>query len=165
MTYDPNASHSPSPSKNAPFFVPGETLVLTRNGIWLADGIEITHEPTRDLFAQNLKKDAQGYFIQVGYEAKRIQVEDTPYFILRLERSKEGDIVLFLNDKTQEKLAPETLHYVPARLTCKVHQGEEAKFLHAAYFDLLKDLEEDDLGYFLTFFSHGKRIRIDLSKK
>jgi hypothetical protein len=151
--------------RNAPFFVPGEKIILTRHGVWLADGIEVTHHPTRVLFAKNLRKDSDGYFIQVGYEAKRIIVEDTPYFIHSFQKESDGGIILFLNDETQEKLRPDTLKYLPARLTCLLHRGEEAKFLHAAYFDLLKDLEEDETSYYLTLITLGKSARITLSSK
>jgi len=160
----PGSQQKPTPA-HTPFFVPGEKIILTRNGDWLADGMEITHEPTRLLFAKNLKKDAQGYYIQVGYEAKRIQIEDTAYFILRLERQDDGSIILGLNDETRENLNLNTLKYSPGRLTCKVHQNEEARFLHTSYFDLLKDLQEDEKSYYLTFFTQGKKTRIDLSRK
>lgn len=153
------------PPRTAPFFVPGETITLTRNGLWLADGVEISHTPTRLLFAKSLKKDQDGYFIRVGDEAKRIIVEDTPYFVQRLERAPDGVITLFLNDESLHKLRPDTLQYSPARLTCEVHQGEKAKFLTAAYFDLLKDLQEDEETYYLTLMTLGKPARIVLSYK
>src|SRR5437016_14636421 len=89
-------------SQNAPFFVDHEVIILSKNGVWLADGIEITHEGTRRLFAKNLKRDEKGYFIQVGRETKRIEVEDTPYFVQRIEGDLVSGIKLFLNDETSE---------------------------------------------------------------
>ena len=153
-------------AENTPFFVDREVILLTRNGIWLADGTEITHEPTRRLFAKSLKKDEKGYFLQVGRETKRIEVEDTAYFIHRIDGDPQVGFKLTINDETQETLDPGTLTYKPGRLTCRIkgNPGEEAKFLHSAYFDLLKDLQEDSKSYFLNF--GGKdRIRITLSGK
>jgi hypothetical protein len=150
---------------NAPFFVDQEEIVLTRHGIWLSDGLEITHEPTRKLFARSLKRDALGYFLQIGRETKRIQVEDTPYFIHRIDGSPDQGYLLWINDETHEPLNPVTLQYQPGRLVCELKQNEkagcQAKFLSAAYFDLLKNLEEDANTYFLRFGS----IRINLAQK
>ncbi len=148
-----------APTENAPFFVDNEVIVLSRNGVWLADGDEITHEPTRKLFARSLKKDADGYRLYIGRETKLIQVEDTAYFVSRVDMHPDGGADLLLNDETRERLAPDTLSYRPGRLACRVKEGsEDAKFLHAAYFDILKNLEEDEDTYFLQVA--GQRIQL-----
>lgn len=151
---------------NAPFFVDREVIVLTRSGVWLADGVEISHEPTRRLFARSLKKEPDGYYLHIGRETKRIEVEDTAYFVLRLDGDLSQGLRLTLNDETQEDLDPQTIHYRPGRLVCKIKKGqEEAKFLHAPYFDLLKNLQEDDTAYFLEFGTRSKPVRIKLAQK
>ncbi len=151
---------------NAPFFVDNEVIILTRNGVWLADGTEISHEPTRRLFAKSLKKDAAGYFLSIGRETKRITVEDTAYFVHRIDGSPNAGFELWINDETHEKLVPSTLEYRPGRLVCRIKSGakegaEKAKFLHAAYFDLLKSLEEDSKSYFLKIGG----VRVELASK
>jgi hypothetical protein len=153
--------------ENAPFFVDREVIVLTRNGDWLADGTEITHEPSAKLFARSLKKDEQGYYLHIGRETKRIQVEDTAYFVVRIDGNPNNGFVLSINDQTQEKLQPGSLKYRPGRLTCSIKGGqEEAKFLHASYFDLLKHLQEDQRSYFLEFEGSEKgKTRVELSAK
>ncbi len=152
-------------NENAPFFIDREVIVLTKNGVWLADGTEITHDPTRRLFAKSLKKDKAGYFLHIGRETKRIDVEDTAYFVYRvdfIEGDPDRGVELWINDETKERLDPFTLQYRPGRLVCKIKNGkEEAKFLHAAYFDLLKDLKEDRTHYYLLF---GKR-RVNLASR
>ena len=148
-----------SASGNAPFFIDNEVIVLARNGTWLADGMEITHEPTRRLFARSLHRDDQGYLLQVGRETKRIQVEDTAYFVEALEGGPAEGFVLRLSDDAREKLNPQALAYRPGRLTCRINRHgkpEDARFLHAAYFELLKHLEEDPHSYYLTL--EGKRV-------
>lgn len=155
-----------SENQNAPFFIDREVIILSKNGVWIADGSEITHEPTRRLFARSLKKDAEGYFLHIGRETKKIQVEDTAYFVHRLDGTSEAGYTLLLNDETSERLDPETLNYRPGRLTCKIkNQTEEAKFLHAPYFDLLKNLQENSNSYFLEFGPKQKRQLITLSKR
>lgn len=146
--------------KNAPFFPDREVIILSRSGVWIADGVEITHAPTRRLFARSLKRDDQGYFLQIGRETKRITVEDTPYFILRVDGTPSTRITLTLNDETHEPLNPGTLHYSNGRLTCAVKNGAfEARFLSAPYYDLLSHLEEDENGYFLRFGNQCARLQ------
>ena len=48
--------------KNAPFFVDKEVIILSKNGLWLSDGQEITHEATRKIFSTNLKKRCERLF-------------------------------------------------------------------------------------------------------
>jgi hypothetical protein len=151
-------------TKNAPFFVDKEVIVLNQNGIWLSDGQEITHEATRKIFSKNLKKDVQGYFIQIQHETKYIQVEDTAYFVTRVDGEPGMGFTITLSDETQEKLNAQTLHYRPGRLTCEIKRSgnrERAKFLHAPYFDFLKHLEEDDKSYFIVI----EKNRIELASK
>ena len=88
----------------------------------------------------------------MGKESKRILVEDTAYFIHRIDRLENGTVQLWVNDEEIEPLIPGTLEYRPGRLTCQIQrrgQRETAKFLHAAYFDLLQKLDEDESRYFL----------------
>ncbi len=149
---------------NAPFFVDNEVIVVNKHGVWIADGHEISHEPTRKLFARSLKHDEKGYFLKIGRETKRIEIEDTAYFVHRIDGEPGKGMTVWVNDEQQEKLDPESLRYRPGRLTCSIirdGRAEEAKFLHAAYFDLLKHLGEDESIYFLDF----AETRITLSKK
>lgn len=121
-----------------------EEITLTRNGEWLSNGEEITHEATCRMFARHLKRDEQGYFIQVQYETKRITVEDTPYFVVALRGDDGSGYTLILNDGTSEPLIPENLRYQPERLTYFLARDEEAKFLRAPYFELLGNIKERD---------------------
>jgi hypothetical protein len=137
-------------TQNAPFFVDNEVIVIGKNGVWLADGVEISHDPTRRLFARSLKKQEDGYYLHIGRETKKVQVEDTAYFVNRIEGDSVRGYELVLSDESREKLNPETLAYKPGRLSCRVKAGtEEARFLTIAYFDLLRDLQENDREYFL----------------
>lgn len=152
-------------SDKTQFFVDNEVIVLTKNGTWIADGTEISHEPTRRLFAKSLKKDQKGYTLHIGRETKQIQVEDTAYFIHRVDGSAEDGYKVWINDETQENLDPSTLKYQPGRMTCKIKGGtEDAKFLHAAYFDLLKGLKQDSTSYYLEFGKAAKPVKVNLSK-
>ncbi|MBY0469702.1 DUF1285 domain-containing protein [bacterium] len=148
--------------KNAPFFVDNEVITLNREGIWIADGMEITHEPTRKLFARSLKKDGDGYYLHIGRETKRIGVEDTAYFVEGLEGSAKTGYEIRLSDQSQERLDVKSLKYKPGRLCCRIKSGsEEAKFLRVTYHQILRDLKEDGEGYFLVL----ENQRVQLAKK
>lgn len=156
--------------ENAPFFIDTEVIRLTRNGVWMSDQTEITHEPTRRLFARNLERvpgaDRQ-YLIKISRESKTIEVEDTAYFVQRIDGTPETGFEITLNDGNQEKLNFQSLKYQPGRLTCSVERRgftEEAKFLSTAYMDLLTYLKEDETSYFLET-GGSNRARIALSKK
>lgn len=166
MSSKPSDSSPPNAPSNAPFFVDREVIILNREGIWIADGTEITHEPTRKLFARSLKKDEQGYFLHIGRETKRIQVQDTAYFVQRISGNPDQGVEVGLSDETQEKLDPSSLSYRPGRLTCRIKEGsEEAKFLRNPYFDLLRFLQEDEESYFLDFGVGKGKQKITLSWK
>jgi hypothetical protein len=143
-------------------FRDNEEIRLTRGGIWLSDGEEITHQETVRLFHRSIHRETDGYSIRIGKESKKIVVEDTPYFVLGLAGSTRTGWELRLSDESRERLNAATLNYRPGRLVARVkNESEDAKFLNPAYFEILKDLEEDDAGYFLTI--QGRRV--DLAGK
>src|ERR1700733_12586175 len=102
----------PSINPAHPEYVDREVIILNKDGVWIADDSEITHEPTRRLFARSLKKDTEGYYLSIGRETKRIEVEDTAYFVERIV-DNPGDQKIELSDGTQEVLDPGTLKYSP----------------------------------------------------
>jgi hypothetical protein len=131
-------------------FRDNETIRLTKDGLFLSNGEEITHERTVDAYHRFLGRDEKGYFIEIGRDHKRIEVEDTARFIREIEWTDEGaGVELTLADGSREILKPETLAYRPERLVCRVRDrgdgGEEAKFLRAPYHEfLLHALQEGD---------------------
>lgn len=147
-------------STDAPFFSDPEVIILTARGVWMADGYEITHEPTRKLFARSIFACAGGFELRIGRETKRITVEDTPYFVTRVEGNPLEGFTLWLNDETRERLAPRSLAYQPGRLTARVKNAAfEARFLSAPYHDLLFQAEGNpELGYSVTI--EGQTIRL-----
>lgn len=138
-----------------------ENLLLTRWGTWLSNGEEITHEPTCFAFHRNLGKDEKGYFIKIGNDFKRVHIEDTPYFVVRIEGTVQQGWLMFLSDGSQEPLQLQKIQYQsPDRLTCWVKDGKyEARFLRVPYFEFLKELHQDEQGYYLEK-TKGEKIRL-----
>jgi hypothetical protein len=133
------------------FFVTGEKVVLKKDGTWVADGVEITHEQTQELFYRSIHWDSQEekYCLKVGYETLFIEIEDTPYFVKAIER-KGPEISAFLTNGARIEVAADHLHYSNNALYLSLEQNQRAKFLSAAYYEILKGLEEDKANYFLT---------------
>lgn len=160
-------------TENSPFFISHETITLTKNGVWLSDGIEIDHDGTRELFFRAIHRTSPNpsgeeagakYEIRVGRESHPIVVEDCPYFVFMIEGSPREGHILHLSDGAQERLEPSSITYRPGRLACEISRRgvkECAKFLNAPYWDLLKDLKEDSDSYFLDI----AQIKVTLAKK
>lgn len=137
------------PERSGTFFVQGEKIVLKKDGTWIADGIEITHEQTKELFYRAIQwnSDRQKYCLSVGYETIFIEVEDTPFFVTAIEQSSEH---VRLSNQSQVSLRADKLFFNNGNLYLELESGQRAKFLSAAYYEILKGLEEDENHYFLT---------------
>ena len=136
-----------------------EDLILSRNGVWLSNGEEVSHERTCLAFSRNLFRCKEGFEIRLGPETKTVHVEDTLYFVTGMEGDPSIGFNLRLNDGRTVELDPTTLGYRPGRLTCKVFHPnekthEEAKFLTGAYYELLKHLESSADGFFIEIEGH-----------
>jgi hypothetical protein len=150
-----------SATEDTSFFGIYEDLILTKNGLWLSNGEEITHERTCLAFSKNLFRCKEGFQIRLGPERKNVHVEDTLYFVTAMEGEPTLGFTLTLNDGRKLELDATTLNYRPGRLTCKVYHPneqthEEAKFLTSAYYELLKYLDNSVDGFFVTI--DGKKI-------
>lgn len=139
-------------------FIDRETILLSAEGKFLSDGEEITHERTVAAFHKHLGHDEEGYFIEIGRDFKRIEVEDTARFVQAIHWSSESQIELELLDGTTERLRPETLRLRDERLTCLVKdEKEEAKFLRAPYLEFfLKAHLQEEAGKFHVVIAEKK---------
>lgn len=145
------------------FFGFFENIILTKNGVWLSNGEEITHEGTLLAFSRNIHRCKDGYEIRIGSERKTIHIEDTIYFITSVEGNPELGFTIRTNDQRVGELDPETLQYKPGRLICKVPDpktgmNEDAKFLSPAYYEILKYIDRDEKGFSITI--EGKKIHL-----
>jgi hypothetical protein len=131
------------------FFGIHEDIILTKEGVWLSNQQEVTHEGTLRAFFKNIFRCKEGFEIRIGNEHKVFHAEDTIYFVRRLEGTPAAGFTLELSDGRSLPLDPTTIQYRPGRLTCRVYHPndnthEEAKFLSAAYYELLNYIEPTD---------------------
>jgi uncharacterized protein len=118
-------------------------LRIDRDGVWYDDDVEITHPGILRNLRGNLRRDADGYFIQTRVRIP-IEVDDVPWSVTRIER-RDDRLHATLNDDTETEIDPSTLRLgadgVPY---CTVKEGRfEARLNRAAAFQLLALAEPD----------------------
>jgi hypothetical protein len=117
---------------------------IDTDGDWYDGDVQITHPGVLANLRGNLRRDAEGYFIQTRVRIA-VRVGDTPFVITRVERDGTG-LRGFLNDGTEERLEPATLRLGPGDIPyATVKQGAfEARFNRAAAWQLLSLAEYDE---------------------
>jgi hypothetical protein len=120
-------------------------LAIDRDGAWFHDGEEVTHAGVLANLRDNLRADADGYFLTAGPVRVPVEVEDTPFVVLRVER--EGDqLIATVNDLTREPLPPATLSFrADSAPYCRVKGGLfDARLTRAAAYQLFQYIEYDE---------------------
>ena len=119
-------------------------LRVNRDGEWFDDDVEITHAGVLANLRGNLRRDAQGYFIQTRVRIP-VTVEDVPWVVTRVERRGQT-LRVVLNDGTEEDVDGATLRLGPGDAPyCTVKGGTfEARLSRAATFQLLALAEYDE---------------------
>ncbi len=124
----------------APWALP--RLRIDRDGAWFHEEAEVTHAGVLANLQGNLRVDAEGHYLQIGSARVRVEVEDTPFVIVRVEREGNG-LVATLNDLSREPLALESLRFGPGGVPRSRAKGGrfEARFSRAATYQLLQHVE------------------------
>jgi len=130
------------PTETPSFTLP--KLRVDVDGAWYDDVVEITHPGILANLRANLRRDAEGYFIQTRVRIP-VTVDDVPWVVTRVER--RGDALHgILNDGTETPIDPATLRIGPEDVPyCRVKGGAfEARLCRAATFQLLALGEYDE---------------------
>ena len=150
--------------------IPSCTIFVDKEGQWFHHGAPIVHRDLIALFYQSLHVNEDGqYFIRFKGQVCRLDVEDTPYVIVRTDfvsgsSSGEKDrFVLHLIDNTKEELDPETLWIGPDHVMyCRIRHGRfKARFLRASYYQLARyvSLDPETEKFFLRLGGRKYYIR------
>jgi hypothetical protein len=116
-----------------------ESLTLTSQGTWVHQNLEFQNQNLIALFHRSIRWDPEEkrFFIQIGKQGASFRVEDTAYFVVRIDDSKYP-WVLTLSDESEETLAEETLCMGRAgQFYCRVKEGFRARLSRAAHQVLL----------------------------
>ena len=114
------------------------------NGDWFDGELPITHEGIVASLRANLRRGAEGYFIQTRVRIP-VDVEDVPWIVVRVE--PEGDrLRAILNDESEERLEPASIRLGRGDVPyCPVKGGLfEARLSRAATFQLLALADYDE---------------------
>jgi uncharacterized protein len=119
-------------------------LRIDRDGEWYDEGVQITHAGVLANLRGNLRRDADGYFIQTRVRIP-VRVDDVPWVITRVERAGNG-LRAWVNDGSEEVLDPATLRIGAGDAPYAAVKGGafEARFDRAAAWQLLQLAEYDE---------------------
>jgi hypothetical protein len=143
----PEAPAAPGPPPLRPF-----GLVLHHDGRWSHEGAPILNARLRAAFDRGVRfLPAEGvYVVQLGRFRGQIEVEEAAFFVRSFDPASGA---ITLSDRSEERLAPESLHGSPrdGALLCRVKRelaadGLLARFSHAAQAQLLCAVEESEAG-------------------
>src|SRR5438046_9064131 len=82
-------------------------LRIDIDGDWYDEGIQVTHPGILANLRGNLKKVAEGYFIQTRVRIP-VKVDDAPFVLTRIERRGEG-LHAVVNDGAEEMVDATTV--------------------------------------------------------
>ena len=118
-------------------------LRIDRDGDWWDGDVQITHAGILSNLRGNLRRDAEGYFIQTRVRIP-VEVADAPFVVERIERRGET-LRAWLNDGTEQDVDPATLRIGRGDVPyCAVARGFEARLSRAAAYQLLALAEYDE---------------------
>jgi hypothetical protein len=135
-----------------------------RDGHWYADHERIVNQRIAALFSRHITREADGsYWLRIGDERARIEVEDTPYVVTRVDGDPARGFRIGLNDGSEEGLPARTLRIGEGDvLYCGVKGGaHDARFLRAAQVELLQHVREDGAGRYVLPLPGGDEQRIE----
>ena len=139
-------------------------LLLHHDGRWTHEGAPIANARLRAAFDRGVRfLPAEGvYVVQLGRFRGQIEVEEAAFFVRSFD---PADGMLLLSDRSEERLAPDSLHVSPrdGALLCFVKRelaagGLLARFSHAAQAQLLCAVEESDAGPRLRIAGRTERL-------
>ena len=122
-------------------------LRIDRDGGWLHEGEEVSHEGILASLRQGLQVDAAGHFLQIGPVRVPVEIEDAPFAVIRFEADGNG-FAVWLNDGSREALDPGSLRLREGDVPyCRVKDGRfEARFSRAAAWQLLQHVAAQPEG-------------------
>jgi hypothetical protein len=112
-------------------------LRIDVDGDWFDDDVQITHPGILANLRGNLRKDADGHFIQTRVRIP-VTVADAPFVVTRVER--RGDTLhLWLNDGSEEDVAATAVRIGAADVPYTPVKGGafQARLTRAAAYQLL----------------------------
>lgn len=149
MTDEPTDIDPTLPQVVQDFLRKGATLEeirLSAGGYWTHEGLVFDNPRIIDLFSRSVGRTEGGtWVLEIGPFTYPITVEDTGFFVTRVDWSSTPPLIEVSNGST-EHLAIDTLSYESGgRLYCRIDDGKfRARFKRSAYHSIMEHLREDD---------------------
>jgi uncharacterized protein len=138
-------------------------LVIDKDGRWFQNGAEIVHPEIYRLFNQMLEKTPEGeYLVRMGREICTVEVEDAPFVVKRMIENDHAQLLLELNDGSQEPFDPKTFWIGEQNIPyCRVKTGTfHARFSRPAYYQLAQHIVTDETEKEFFLLLDGERVPI-----
>lgn len=131
-------------------------LKLDRHGDWFHEGKAFERKALSDLFHRSIVWDSEDkeFFIQIGKERARFEIEDVPYFVRSIETEKPQTIILLGGHS--EALNPNEFYLGSEnQIYYRLSSGHTARLTRAAHQTLMNFCESDsDINI------HGTKINL-----
>jgi len=138
-------------------------LVIDKDGRWFQNGAEIVHPEIYRLFNQILEKSPEGeYLVRMGREICTVEVEDAPFVVKRMIENDHEQLLLELNDGSQERFDPKCFWIGEQNIPyCRVKNGAfHARFSRPAYYQLAQHIVTDETEKEFFLLLDGERVPI-----
>lgn len=125
-------------------------IQVTAQGEMFHQGAPLIHPGILELIFESVRLEDGVYVLRLGNQACQLEVEDTFFVVARAQEQDQG-LLLTLNDGGKEMLDPASL-WVGNNdvIYCRVKGGRfPARFLRAAYYQLVQLVEEGPAGFAL----------------
>ena len=136
---------------------------IDREGVWRHEGVEVTHPGVlRNLYA-NLRVDDEGHHLQAGPLRVPVQVEDTPFVVVRTASGDlPGAIEVHLSDGSLEPLDAGSLVLDHRGIPyCRVKAGRfRARLSVSAWLQLAERIELDPRSGMHVLILGDRRIKL-----
>jgi len=135
-------------------------IKIDKEGLWYYNGAHMFRKDILQVFFQSLKIDECGkYLIEMGTERCYLEVEDTPFVVASVYKTKHPcsgleQIEVLLNDDSCEVLEMNSLYTGRDNvLYCSVKEGRfTARFSRKSYYQIAGFIEqsENSADYFIN---------------
>jgi hypothetical protein len=141
--------------------IPPGTFRIDREGVWLHEGVEVTHPGVlRNLYA-SLRVEGDAHHLQLGPVRVPVEVADAPFVVERVDVDRDAAVLrAHLSDRTVEALDPASL-VLDARGVpyCRVKAGRfRARLSVAAWLQLAAHAEVDPASGRATLAVGARRV-------
>jgi hypothetical protein len=139
-------------------------IKIDKEGNWFYYSRPIINKNVYLFFNQHIEKDEEdGYVLRIENETCKIQVEDTPYVVIRVDfvifgPEKEESIKIRLNDETEETLDISSFYIGKDNVPyCRVKKGKfPARFLRQPYYQIAQHIQPEGPDRFYLFLNNKK---------